>query len=221
MPTPGFPAGTLTEEGDPAWIEELASEDPNHLLHVVRGLSPEDAVAVLGGSVLRWLPPLSLPAERLTERTPLARGLLVDPQDADGGLLVAGRHGEWTFVYDDSHAWARAADGRDATVALADEGRVAATSGYSINADTSISYAVDGEEIFSVTEPYHLEELEEEEDIPADLVPATRAAGVLHEDPELDYGVNMRVVCAVAGLTWTVQDLRSTPLLIANLRRNA
>ena len=61
----------------------------------------------------------------------------------------------------------------------------------------------------------------EEEDIPADLVPATQAAGVLHEDPELDYGVNMRVVCAVAGLTWTVQDLRSTPLLIANLRRNA
>jgi hypothetical protein len=48
MPTPGFPAGTLDEDGFPVWITDLAVHDPNHTVHVVRGLAPADALQILG-----------------------------------------------------------------------------------------------------------------------------------------------------------------------------
>src|SRR4051812_13524644 len=101
MPTPGFPVDTLTENGDPAWLEELAGGTVHHQVHVVRGLSPEEAVTALGATVVRSLEPGELPEAEPGGYTSLGR-VAVDEQDDDRGVLVAGRSGEWTFVYDDS-----------------------------------------------------------------------------------------------------------------------
>jgi hypothetical protein len=213
LPTPGFPAGTLDDEGDPIWIRELAAEDPNHLLYVIRGLSPDEAVTALGGSVIRRLEPGQLPERRPDPWTSLGRAVVGGHATEDGPILVAGRSGDWTFVYDDSHAYWELADGRDATVALSEGGCTAASSGYSINADTDIQYAVDGRLVFWVSEPHQFEDVE----LPTDLLPAAEAAGVMDDDPDADYGMNMRVVCALAGLMWTTHDLRNAPLVIAGL----
>jgi hypothetical protein len=47
VPTPGFPPGTLTE-GFPAWIDAIEGEYAHYTVHVVRGLSPADALETFG-----------------------------------------------------------------------------------------------------------------------------------------------------------------------------
>ena len=64
MAVPRFPAEALNEDDGPLWIDSLADEDPNHLLHVVRGLGPAAAIELVGGRVLRELTPGELPTER-------------------------------------------------------------------------------------------------------------------------------------------------------------
>ncbi|MFE9367349.1 hypothetical protein ACFYNN_32200 [Streptomyces sp. NPDC006978] len=64
----------------------------------------------------------------------------MDP--GSSAALLAGRVGEWTFVYDDSGCTFE-----DAAEALSADGRTGATSVFSINGDASFTYAVDGKQI--------------------------------------------------------------------------
>jgi hypothetical protein len=97
---------------------------------------------------------------------------------------------------------------------LSASGREAATSTW-INADTSLSYAVNGELLVNVFEDVD----PAEDDIPASLQSAVEAAGHFGpgdgEDDGLDCGINMRVLCALAGLNITLDELREIPLLAA------
>ncbi|MTD55402.1 hypothetical protein GKO32_15650 [Amycolatopsis sp. RM579] len=195
MATPGFAAHLLDEEGGVRWIEALTDEDPHHLVHVVRGLEPAEALVALGAK------------EKLIRVWELS-------EDGPGeGTLLAGRVGEWTFVYDNQAAtW-----DEDSTTALSADGRTAATSMYSINADVSLTYAVDGKVVSWVNR----DDLDLEADLPgmpAELRSAFEAAGNVEQEDfepgEADFDICMRAICALAGLYCTIDDIRRLPLLV-------
>ncbi|MDH6117280.1 DUF6461 domain-containing protein [Kitasatospora sp. GAS204B] len=215
MPTPGFPADTLDEDGTPVWITDLASEHPNHTVHVVRDLSPQDALLALGAKPA-LITSCELPAERPDEWTSLARAA-IGPTDS-GAVLLAGRVGDWTFVYDDGGLTGFTLDGDTPATLLSATGREAATSTFSINADTNLEYAVDGESLFAVYEELD-PTADEEEEIPAALRDAVEAAGTFDQEDldegEPDGAINLRVLCALAGLRCTLDDLRRIPLWAA------
>ncbi|RDI60594.1 hypothetical protein DFR76_115224 [Nocardia pseudobrasiliensis] len=208
MATPGFPTNTLDSEGMPLWISGLASEDPNHCVHVVRGLEPEAALEALGAEA-RLFRSCELPADRPDGRISLPAAAL-GAQSGDVGTLLAGRVGEWTFVYDD---WGTADD----PVALSADGRVAAMSYYSINADASLTYCVDGDRIAWI----NVDDLELDTDLaelPEELRAAFEAAGTVEfdylEPGEADFSLCMRAVSALAGMPYTLDELRRIPLLL-------
>ena len=214
MPNPSFPPGTLDPEGAPLWIAELAAYDPNHALHVVRGLEPAQALDALGVKP-HLVQPCELPAGKPDEWTSLpAAALGVEPGTA--AALVAGRVGEWTFVYDDS---GHTVSGEE-TAALSTGGRTAATSVFTINGDANLTFAVDGEDLAHV-DIDDLDLTESLPDLPAELRTAFEVAGTVELDDlepgEPDYDVLMRAVCALAGLTFTPGELRRLPLLGATL----
>lgn len=211
MAVPGFPPNTLDDEGTPLWISGLVDEDPNYSVHVVRGLDPADALEALGAKP-RLFRPWQLP-DTLDEWTWLSAAPLGVDLDEYSTLLLAGRVGEWTFVYDDFGATAH-----DETPLLAAQGRVAATSMLSINADASLTYFVDGEELAWI----NVDDLELDRDLPAmpgELRAAFEAAGTFDldylEPGEADYSIGMRVVSALADLRCTLADLRGIPLVVA------
>ena len=220
MRTSGFPGGTLDEDGFPVWITDLAAPDPNHTVHVVRGLAPADALQMLGARP-GVITPCQLPARRSDEHTSLPQAA-IGPASG-GAVLLAGQIGSWTFVYDDLGLTAHGEDpeypSRFAPPAkmLSARGRVAATSTWTINADTFLAYAVDGDLLLDVAEDVD----PAAEDIPAGLRAAIDAAGTFGpgdgEDGELNCGNNMRVLCALAGLSLTLDDLRQISLLAAPL----
>ncbi|GAA1968223.1 DUF6461 domain-containing protein [Amycolatopsis minnesotensis] len=210
MPTPDFPPNTLDSEGEPRWIAELASADPNHALHVVRGLEPAAALAALGANPQR-VRPVELPDGKPDDQTSLP-GAALEIGPGSGATLLAGRIGDWTFVYDDGGY----TYDEENTAVLSAGGRSAATSMFSINADASLTYAVDGEQLAWV----NVDDLDLEEDLPempAELRAAFEAAGTIEldylEPGEADYSIAMRAVCALAGLTCTIDDIRRIPLL--------
>lgn len=211
MPTPGFPQNTLDSEGLPVWIRDLAYGDPNHSLHVVRGIEPAQALEILRaepGSIRSC----ELPDSKPDEHTSLPCAALgIEPGSA--AALLAGRIGEWTFVYDDS---GYTFDGT--AEALSGDGRTAATSVYTTNGDASLTYAVDGEEVEEII----VDDLALEEDLPgmpAELGAAFEAAGIAEwedlEPGEVDSLIGMRTACALAGLALTLDDVRRFPLLMA------
>lgn len=209
MPTPDFPPNTLDSDGDPLWIVELANADPNHAVHVVRDLEPAEALKRLGANPERFRS-VELPDSKPDDRTSLP-GAALDVKPGTGAALLAGRIGDWTFVYDDSGYTTG-----DSAAALSDGGRSAATSYFSINADASLTYAVDGKEVAWV----NVDDLDLETDLPempAELRAAFEAAGTVEldylEPGEPDYAIAMRAVCALAGLTCTIDDIRRIPLL--------
>ncbi|HEX7304495.1 DUF6461 domain-containing protein [Lentzea sp.] len=211
MPTPGFPPNTLDSEGDPIWISELASDDPDHTLHVVTGLLPAEALEALGAEPQR-IHPCELPASKPNEWTSLP-GAALGTDPGTSATLLAGRIGAWTFVYDDSGS----ATSHDDTILLSANGRSAATSTYSTNANAVVTYAVNGCRLAWID----LDQLDlgaDLPDMPSELRAAFDAAGVFEfedaEPGEPDYAVGMRAVCALAGLVCTLGDLRRTPLLI-------
>ncbi|WP_030883884.1 DUF6461 domain-containing protein [Streptomyces sp. NRRL F-5053] len=211
VPTPGFPPSTLDSEGTPIWITDLAADDPNHLLHVARGIEPAQALQVLGADP-GLIRPCELPDSKPDERALLPAAAL-GIEAGTSAALLAGRIGEWTFVYDDSGY----TDDDAATKALSAEGRTAATSVFTINADASLSYAVDGEQI----EWINVDDLHLDEDLPgmpAELRAAFEAAGNVpmedFEPGEADFHVVMRTACALAGLVLTLDDIRRIPLLV-------
>ena len=215
MAIPGFLAATLNEYGGPAWIDELATADRNHLLHVVRGLAPVEAVELVGGTVLSRLTPNELPAQRLDEWSTVAHASV--GADSMEDLLVAGRRGDWTFVYDTSGvtAWTREHRNVEMTRLLSADGRAAATSIRTINANVSMYYAENGENTFAIHEPYDPEY--DEQETPDVLRPAIAAAGSIDSKVGRDVDVNMRIICALAGLTWTVDEFRAQPLFVAEV----
>ncbi|WP_029391289.1 DUF6461 domain-containing protein [Streptomyces xiaopingdaonensis] len=211
MPTPGFPPNTLDSEGTPIWIAELAEDDPNHTLHVVRGIEPAEALQVLGANP-ELFQSCELPDSKPDEWTSLPCAAL-GTQPGTSATLLAGRVGEWTFVYDDAGFTC----GEEDTKALSDKGRTAATSVYTINADASLVYAVDGEQLKWI----NVDDLDLDEDLPdmpAELRAAFEAAGNVpmedFEPGEADGDVVMRAACALAGLALTLDDIRRLPLLV-------
>ncbi|MCX4428579.1 DUF6461 domain-containing protein [Streptomyces mirabilis] len=211
MPTPGFPPNTLDSEGTPIWITDLASGHPNHTLHVARGIEPAEALEVLGAKP-GLIQSCELPDNKPDEWTSLP-GAALGIEPGTSAALLAGRIGEWTFVYDDSGFTADDV----ATKALSADGRTAATSVYTINADASLIYAVDGEQV----EWVNVDDLNLEEDLPgmpAELRAAFEAAGNVptedFEPGEADGDIVMRAACALAGLALTLEDIRRIPLLV-------
>jgi hypothetical protein len=209
MPTPGFPPHTLDEGGGPVWLSDLAAADPSHALHVVRGLEPAEALETLGAKP-RLFRPCELPAARPNDWTSLPAAALGEGNSC--AVLLSGRVGEWTFVYDDSGYTV----GDDDTKALSAHGRTAATSVFSINADASLVYAVDGAEVAWID----VDDLDLEQDLPGmpdELRAAFQAAGTAEADyldpGQPDYDIAMRAICALAGLVRTTDELRRIPLL--------
>lgn len=218
MPTPGFAVGTLDDDGFPIWITDLADAEPNHTVHVVRGLAPADALRVVGATP-EMITPCQLPAQRPDEGTSLPRAA-IGPTDS-GSVLLAGQIGTWTFIYDDMGLTAFGEDPEDPARSappaklLSASGTEAATSTWTIDALAMLSYAVNGELLFDVSEDVD----PAENDIPASLQSAVEAAGRFDsgdgEDDGLDSGICMRVLCALAGLNITLDELREIPLLAA------
>lgn len=214
MPTPGFPPGALDSEGLPIWIRDLATDDPNHILHVVRGLEPAEALEALGAKP-GLIQPCELPDSKPDKWTSLPGAALGLPRGT-GAALLAGRIGEWTFVYDD----AGFTYDDEATNALAADGRTAATTVYTINGDAHLTYAVDGKQV----EWVNVDDLLLEDDLPgmpAELRAAFEAAGTIEIEDfdlgEVDGLIAMRATCALAGLAVTLDDVRRVPLLVAPL----
>ncbi|QWF83351.1 DUF6461 domain-containing protein [Amycolatopsis sp. CA-230715] len=209
MPKPDFPPNTLSDEGNPLWIDELANADPNHAVHVVRDLEPAEALKRLGANPESFRS-VELPDSKPSDHHSLpSTALGIEP--GTGAALLAGRIGDWTFVYDDSGY-----TNDDTLLALSDGGRSAATSYFSINADASLTYAVDGEQLAWV----NIDDLDLETDLPempAELRAAFEAAGTVDldylEPGEADYSIAMRAVCTLSGLTCTIDDIRRIPLL--------
>ena len=207
MAVPGFPAEAIDENGFPRWITQLGDGDAHHLLHVVRGLSPEQALRLVGGgTVYRYLAPGTLPAEPAEDGRSLVHAAVDVDRRAD--LLIAGRNGDWTFVYDPLGETVEVVD------VLSADGRVAASAISSINADASLWYAEDGQTVCEIMEPYGPEYTEE---LPEALRPAVEAAGSVDstDEDEWDIDVNVRIACALAGLMWTLEELAAQPLVVA------
>ncbi|MEV8319777.1 DUF6461 domain-containing protein [Streptomyces sp. NPDC059900] len=209
--TPGFPPGTLADDGLPIWISEVASTERHHALHVVRGRDPRQTLEALDADPGR-IRTCVLPAAGTGPYTSLPAAFLAD-ECGDSGTLLSGTNGSWTFVYDDA-----ACVDEEVLAELSCGGRAAASTTFSVNADVSLAYAVDG----SVACHVDLDDLVLERDLPHmpdALRTAFRAAGTIEHDclsaGEADHEICMRAVCALAGLAWTVGDLRGAPLLVA------
>jgi hypothetical protein len=215
MPVPGFRAGTLNEDGYPAWITDLDNDGDNadRTVHVVRGLAPADALQVVGAR-LALITPCRLPAQRPDNGTSLPRAA-IGPTDS-GAVLLAGQVGSWSFIYDDSGMTSLAQDGVPPVKMLSAGGREAATCTDGSNLNPHLAYAVDGELLLEVIDDGISPA---DDNIPAGLRAAVAAACNLEsgddEDDELYYGINMRVVCALAGLNITPGELGELPLLAA------
>ncbi|GAB3696388.1 hypothetical protein [Saccharopolyspora tripterygii] len=211
MPVPGFPPSALDDDGDPKWITELACADPNHVLHVVRVLDPKAALEAIGAKP-HLIQPCVLPESKPDDWTSLP-GSALGIEPGTSAALLAGQVGEWTFVYDDSgHT------GEDATENLSASGRTAATSVFTINADASMSFAVDGEEVAWI----NVDDLVEDDlaGFPEELRTAFELAGVVEDEDlepgQFDYAVTMRATCALANLTCTLDHIRTLPLVGAS-----
>ncbi|MEU8711799.1 MULTISPECIES: hypothetical protein [unclassified Streptomyces] len=211
MVTPGFPRDALDSDGLPVWIRDLASDDPNHSLHVVRDMGPVRALEVLR------VDPASiqlcvLPDKKPNRYTSLP-GAAFGGDTGDAATLLAGRLGPWTFVYDDlGYTFDGTAE------ALSRGGRQAVTTVCTINGHASLHYAVDGKEIENVV----IDELSLEErlpGLPAELAAAFEAAGIADwedlEPGEVDSLIGMRAACALAGAVLTLDDLRAMHLVMA------
>jgi hypothetical protein len=216
MTIPGFRAEALTEDGSPKWIDELATADPNHLLHVVRGLAPADALEMVGGTVLAHLKPHELPPERPDDWSTIAHAATGADHARD--MLVAGQRGDWTFVYDAEGITGSTLARVEMASVLSAGGRAAGTSILTINDDSTFCYAEDGETIMDidVDQPRPTGD-----QIPVVLRAAIEAAGRADSDDDdedfLDVQANMRIACALAGLTWTPEEFRAQPLLIGEV----
>jgi hypothetical protein len=137
MPAPGFAPGTLNQGGYPAWIADLGSrEAANHTVHVISDLEPAVALQLLGAEQY-LITPCQLPAGRHDRSTSLPRAA-IGPADCSA-VLLAGRIGAWTFVYDDAGLTSFPAGHAPPAKLLSAYGRTAATSTTTLNACTDLA----------------------------------------------------------------------------------
>jgi hypothetical protein len=183
---------------------------------VVRGLAPAGALEAIGARPARFMTCVLPGAEAVPPRQVFGR-------PGCEAVLLAGQVGDWTFVYDGlgDTGYGEDPHRRYAFVSMAEilsaGAREAASGTFTIEADTSLSYAADGRLLLDAGEP-----LDPGEDyIPSGLRAAVEAAGTFGPAGERNRGpdlaVNIRVVCALAGLTLTPKDLRALPLTGAPL----
>jgi len=218
MSEPYFSPDTLDADGCPTWLNVLAGEesDPNHLVHAVRDLGPADALEMLGVDPAE-IRPAELPARPPGDLTSLARAA-IHPLNPTV-VLIAGRVGDWTFIYDDlgETGWQWPVKGQspcNTTEGLSRAGKIAVTSGIAITGQAYLTYAADGTILLLSGDPvFRAADLGE--DAPADLRAAVDAAGTF--GAEVDFGLGMRTICALAGLPRTLDQLRQLPLLLAAL----
>lgn len=214
MSTPGFDPETVDEIGCPVWINELAPDDPNHLVHVVRDLEPARALELLGAD-RQSISSCELPAERPDEHTSLPGAAIaaLNPM----AVLLAGRVGDWTFVYDDlgyTLGFLKTADpALETAQVLSGEGAAAATGYVTITGQAGFVYAVGGELLTNASAVFELSDLPE--DARAEARAAFESAGSC--DPEFDDYLGIRAVCALAGLPCGLEAIRELPLLVAPL----
>jgi hypothetical protein len=189
-----FSAEHLDENGYPAWISELSDEESGTInLYVVRGLGPAQALERMG-----YPPdsarPVALPAERPADRWSSRLMEALSVQSGDEVALLSTQVGEWTLVVSNG------LEMDEGAVDLSLGGLEAAECSDNIEADTHFIYAVDGAEIFTVSEPVSVYPLDE---LPDRLQPAARTTGIYDVDiPEDSWNVaeNFLLVCALAGL---------------------
>jgi hypothetical protein len=213
VPEPYFTPDQLANDGSPTWLNALAGEgsDPNHLVHVVRHLDPADALELLGVD-RQEIRPCVLPDREPADRASLARTAIA-PLDPIV-VLIAGRVGEWTFVYDDlgetGYLWhLEPRPPVNATAALSAEGEVAATASVSITGHTGFTYAVGGYIEF-LHSAVVFDPADFDTEPPAEVRTVMDAAGAAADD-----GITMRMICALAGLPRTLGELRDVQLVIA------
>lgn len=218
MPVPGFPAGTLSKLGFPVWIKALWGEDPHFMIHVVRGLTPAGALAAAGARPATFTPYV-LPGGQSDGQPPPVPG-----RPGHDVVLLAGQVGPWTFLYDirgdtgyreDS---GQPSSGVTMAEILSAAGREAASGTFTVEAGTSLVYAVDGRLLLHAAQEVD----PETDDIPAGLQAAVAAAGRFESAADFlldgpDMAVNIRVVCALAGLALPLEDLHAIPLTGAPL----
>ncbi|WP_243788486.1 hypothetical protein [Saccharopolyspora gloriosae] len=239
MPTPGFPDGTLDSDEHPIWMSEL-DVIGHSAVHLVRDVRPRAALEILGLDADSAVP-CTLPAQSPDEFTSLPRAALGDPDCV--AVLLVGRIGGWTLVFDDAGATnevgnlerARAVNAaaggdwsgleamagepkpvvQDPSVALSAGGGPAVTIRTNFTGPPfSIEYAIDGEMVFG-TDSHDLD-LQDAQPR-ADVRAAIAAAGIAEQDDlepgEMDTSGVARIGCALAGAIWTMDDLRATELL--------
>jgi hypothetical protein len=209
--------GLLDEDGYPAWVTALASENHGIGLYVVRDLDPAAALERAGARRPRIRPvelPAEVPDDEWYSRAQAALGVAA----GEGSALVSFAVGDWTVVYD-AGGLTLMDQAMLADLAVGD--LEAAHCSVNIELDTHVAYTVDGL-AFWVGEPISVYRLE---DLPERLRPAAEAAGIdwptgnggEDDEHEWDPAENFRLVCAIAGLRLTLDDVRALPLLGAEL----
>lgn len=213
MTAPEFPAGTLDSDGCPAWISELGAGDPHQLVHLVRDLRPLDALEVLGAK-LRHVRPCTLPRERADEHTSLP-GTALGESDRSA-VLLAGRIGGWTFVFDDAGMTSEVSDADGSlvipAVALSRVGGAALGLAHNFTGPSrGLVFAEHGAEVLW-TNSDDLDTVAPE--FEGRLKDAVEAAGIVEQDyldpDERDPDAVIRMGCVLAGITsWTSADIRA------------
>lgn len=226
LTTPGFPAGTLDDEGCPVWTTSLYG--PDHLMfYLVRDLEPAAALEALGADPARAVP-CALPAEAPAELD--ARSLPATVLDSEAEtVLLAGRVRGWTFVMDDANTTEDLGDDPAAALSAA-AGGPAVSLHIDINALNRLCYAEDGAPVFETDfDNVDGDVAELPADAPAVVRAAIDAAGNLDElieddeDDDEDYPGRRdhafldRLACALAGANWTYDELRGADLIAVEL----
>ncbi len=215
MSTHVFPQNALDGDGGSLWVSELAAEAQNQALHVVRHLPPP--ALILLGACPKDIRVCELPAEKPSARTSLPRAA-IGPTESNA-VLLSGRIGEWTFVYDDAgfSTWEGTAAETLAAKQLSTEGGVAATTTLTTDGQATIAYADDDDELASI----NANDLDLDTDfpmVPSRLRKAFEAADAVDCECSPNAGTPdrtffMRAVCALAGLQVGLDDIRLIPLL--------
>lgn len=218
MTAPQFPPDTLDSAGGPAWLSELGAGDPHQLVHLVRDLQPLEALEVLGAK-LEHLRPCTLPRERADEYTSLPRTALGDAEC--GAVLLAGRIGDWTFVFDDAGMTSEVLDVNGAlvtpAVALSRTGGAALSLANIFGGPScGLDFAEHGDEVLW-TNSDELDGIAP--DLEGRLKDALDAAGIVEQDyldpGERDPDAVLRMGCVLAGITsWTSADIRAADLVM-------
>ncbi|MFI1398183.1 hypothetical protein [Streptomyces sp. NPDC020681] len=204
-----FEPHELDAFGSPLWLTAVANhDDPNHLVHVVRGVDAAYALTALGVSAYSIVP-CNLPEQRPKAGISLPRAALhpVNPMAA----LLAAQIGEWTFIYDDL-GYTLFPQGPQQTGAqlLSAAGTAAATSYWTVTGDQGFLYAIGGR---LLVDEMFLTESRVPAGAPPELRAAVSAADVGGAD--LRQQINMRVISALAGIPSTLEELRELSLFVA------